>query len=205
MSCLVTQVLLSLAFFEPYVVVGHRAAGWNKDPKCLFFVVRIVSWQTALSQRHTVSVLSICGLGQFIFLTEWLGQAAADQPSSGSDIWLDALLRAGQQMSSRTRSLVWLAGWRDAPTGQLLFLDPSFSYAVSLWNWNGGHLATTTGWLGVLKHCWRKIRHSRPGCSPTAWKPPQVHNQLHYQHLFRGYTCLSLPLAALYSGQLCIP
>lgn len=108
---------------------------------------------------------SDCGWGQFIFLTKWLGQAAADQPSSGLTIWLDALLRAGQL----TRSLdaaVCESCWRDAPTGQLLFLD--LCYAVSSWNWNGGHLAITTGWVGVLKHCCRKIRLDRPGCSLTA-------------------------------------
>lgn len=43
---------------------------------------------------------SHCGSGQFNFSTEWLGQAAADQPSSGSDIWLDTLLRAGPLTSS---------------------------------------------------------------------------------------------------------
>lgn len=72
-----------------------------------FFVVRIVSRQTVLSPQDAVCV---CGRGQFIFLTEWLGQAAADRPSSGSNIWLDALLRAGQSSFGRGRPCGWPAG-----------------------------------------------------------------------------------------------
>lgn len=111
-----------------YVVVGHWAAGGNeKQNVCFFCRQNSVEADNTFSTGYSFC-LSVAGTSSSF----WLNGSDRRQRISPHLARTFGWMLCCGLASGRALWTVWLAGWLDAPTGQLLFLGPSFSYAVNL-------------------------------------------------------------------------